>query len=271
MPSLKVSPDLDLFYRDDNFTDPWSTPETILMLHGNSESGAVWYGWMPVLARHFRIVRPDMRGFGQSTPMPADYPWSIERIIDDYIALLDHLGIKRFHLIGAKVSGGIALAFAARHPDRVQTLVALSPPVRGSDDKERYVSWLDHIKRHGVESWARMTMGNRLGSAFPPEGAEWWIKLMGRTAQSTQIGFIGAVPSVDVTPGLSDIRCPTLVVTTTGSALHPPEQLRQWQVKIPDSELLVVPSDSYHVSATAAEICAQAALSFIRRSQSPRR
>jgi len=53
MPSLRVSPDLDLFYRDDDFTDPWSTPETILMLHGNSDSGAVWYGWMPVLARHF--------------------------------------------------------------------------------------------------------------------------------------------------------------------------------------------------------------------------
>ena len=270
MPSLKVSADLDLFYRDDNFTDPWTAPETILMLHGNSESGAVWYGWMPVLARHFRIVRPDMRGFGQSTPMPADFPWSVERIIDDYIALMDHLRIERFHLIGAKVSGGISLAFAARHPERVQTLVSLSPPVRGSDDKDRYLSWLDHIKRHGVESWARMTMGKRLGSAFPPDGVEWWIKLMGRTAQSTQIGFIGAVPSVDVTRGLSDIRCPTLVVTTEGSALHPPEQLRQWQVKIPDSELLVVPGDSYHVSATAAEACAQAALAFIRRIRSKR-
>jgi pimeloyl-ACP methyl ester carboxylesterase len=271
MPTLKVSPDLDLFYRDDNFTDPWSEPETILMLHGNSESGAVWYGWMPVLARHFRIVRPDMRGFGQSTPMPADYAWSVERIIDDYIALMDHLGIERFHLIGAKVSGGIALAFAARHPDRVETLVSLSPPVRGADDKDRYLTWLDHIKRRGVESWARMTMGNRLGSAFPPDGVEWWIKLMGRTAQSTQIGFIGAVPSVDVTGGLSSIRCPTLVVTTTGSALHPPEELRQWQEKIPDSELLVVPGDSYHVSATHAEGCAQAALAFLRRSQAKRR
>jgi pimeloyl-ACP methyl ester carboxylesterase len=259
-----VSPELDLFYRDDSFADPWSKPETILMLHGNSESGAVWYGWMPALLRHYRIIRPDMRGFGESTPMPADFPWSVERIIDDYIALMDHLGIERFHLIGAKVSGCIALAFAARHPDRVRTLVSLSPPVRGSDDKDRYVSWLAHIRQHGVESWARMTMGKRLGSAFPPEGVEWWIRLMGRTAQSTQIGFIGAVPSVDVMPALPNIRCPTLVVTTEGSALHPPEQLRGYQRMIPDSELLVVPGDSYHVSATAAEVCANAALAFIR-------
>ena len=114
-------------------------------------------------------------------------------------------------------------------------------------------------------------MGKRLGSAFPPDGVQWWIKLMGRTAQSTQIGFIRAVPSVDVTGALPDIRCPTLVVTTEGSALHPPEQLRQWQVKIPSSELLVVPGDSYHVSATAAEACAQAALAFMRRSQTRQR
>ena len=53
MPTLK-SADLEMHYEVDDFTDPWTTPETILMLHGNSESGLAWYGWVPLLARKYR-------------------------------------------------------------------------------------------------------------------------------------------------------------------------------------------------------------------------
>src|SRR5690606_519807 len=74
MPKIRLAPDLEMHYRVDDFTDPWSTPDPILLLHGNAESGAAWYRWVPVLGRRFRVVRPDMRGFGQSTPMPRDYP-----------------------------------------------------------------------------------------------------------------------------------------------------------------------------------------------------
>ena len=69
MPSVRLSPGLEMHYRVDDFTDPWTTPESILLLHGNAESGASWYRWVPVLGRQFRVVRPDMRGFGRSTPM----------------------------------------------------------------------------------------------------------------------------------------------------------------------------------------------------------
>ena len=60
MPILRIPPDLDLHYLVDDFTSPWSEPETILMMHGNAESGASWYGWVPSLAGHYRVVRPDM-------------------------------------------------------------------------------------------------------------------------------------------------------------------------------------------------------------------
>ena len=110
MPTLQVSPDLEMHYRIDDFTDPWSHPETVLMLHGNAESGAAWYGWVPHLARRFRIVRPDMRGFGESTPMPRDFPWTLDVIIDDYVRLMDALGIDRFHLVGAKIGGPLQVA-----------------------------------------------------------------------------------------------------------------------------------------------------------------
>lgn len=265
MPTMKVTHDLDMYYEVDDFAEPWRRHETVLLLHGNAESGEVWYGWVPSLAAHMRVVRPDMRGFGRSTPMPRDYPWSADRIVDDFIALMDGLGIDRFHLVGAKVGGTMALHFAARHPSRVSTLTVLGPPTRGADAAQRYLSWVDLIERESVEAWARATMGGRLGSDFPAEGAQWWIRLMGRTAKSTQLGFIGAVPVIDVTPDLPNIRCPSLVLTTQDNPLYPLDQVRAWQQRIPRSELVSLPGNSYHVAATAPQACATATLAFIAR------
>src|SRR6266851_2197306 len=107
MPNFRPSPDLDMHYRVDDFTDPWRSPETILLLHGNAESGVAWNGWVPTLARDYRVVRPDMRGFGASTPMPADYAWTLDLLIDDFVGLMDALDIARFHLVGAKIGGTI--------------------------------------------------------------------------------------------------------------------------------------------------------------------
>jgi pimeloyl-ACP methyl ester carboxylesterase len=266
MPNAQIAPDLAMHYEIDDYTDPWTTPETVLLLHGNAESSTAWYAWVPHLARHYRVVRPDMRGFGRSTPMARDYAWSFERIIDDFVALTGRLGIARFHLVGAKIGGTIALRFAARETQRVASLTVLGSPASGQDALgDRAASWLDHLEKHGVESWARWTMPGRLGSRFPAEGAEWWAKLMGRTPRSTQLGFISGVPAVDVTPDLPKIACPTLVVTTDGSGLGSVESTRAWQQKIPRSELLVVPGDSYHVAATDADRCAAATFAFIRR------
>ena len=105
MPTFHIPPNLDMHYEVDDYTDPWRTPATVLMLHGNAESGAAWYGWVPHLAPWYRVVRPDMRGFGASTPMPRDFPWTLDLIIDDFCRLMDTLGVERFHLIGAKIGG----------------------------------------------------------------------------------------------------------------------------------------------------------------------
>ncbi|MBI3042020.1 MAG: alpha/beta hydrolase [Betaproteobacteria bacterium] len=264
MAIASFSPDLQMHYEVDDFAEPWREHETVLLLHGNAESGEVWYGWVPHLAAELRVVRPDMRGFGRSTPMPRDYPWSPSRIADDYLALMDRLGVERFHLVGAKVGGTMALRFAARHSSRVQTLTVLAPPVRAADSAARYVSWVADIERNGVEAWARATMSGRLGPDFPAEGSEWWIKLMGRTPLSTQLGFLAAVPKVDVTPDLPAIRCPTMVITTGDNPLYPLATVQAWQRQIPDSRLLTVPGNSYHIAATAAAQCARATLEFIR-------
>jgi len=267
LPIFRNSPDLDMHYLVDNFTDPWREADTMLMLHGNCESGLAWYGWVPHLAGHFRLVRPDMRGFGASTPMPRDFPWTLDIIIDDYIRLMDMLGIGRFHLAAAKIGGTIARAFAARRPERVRTLTVIgTPPPFREGAEDRIPAWTKDFEENGVEPWARRSMAGRLGDGFPPDGVEWWTKFMGRTAASTQIGFISTIACVDITADIPKIACPTLVITTEQSGLATVEQTRAWQNIIPNSRLLVLPGNSYHVAASHPERCAKATLEFIQQS-----
>jgi 3-oxoadipate enol-lactonase len=263
---FRPSPDLDMHYRVDDFTDPWRQPRTILMLHGNSESSLAWYAWVPRLARQWRVVRPDMRGFGQSTAMPSDYPWTLDRLVDDFCLLMDDLGIARFHLVGAKIGGTIARAFAARRPERLVTLTVVgTPPPFRAGAAERVPDLIRDFQEHGVEHWARQNMAGRLGSGFPPEGVAWWAKFMGRTAVSTQLGFMGTIACADIRADLPKIACPTLVITTEQSGLGTVEETRAWQQQIADSELLVLPGNSYHVAATHADRAAEATLDFITR------
>lgn len=264
MQTVRVAPDFQMHYVVDDYTDPWREPETILMLHGNTESSVVWYGWLPHLARNFRVVRPDMRGFGANAAMPRDYAWSLDGLMDDFLGLMDHLGIQRFHVVGAKLGGTIARCLAARNPERVQTLtlVGTPPPVR--DLRARLEAWIPEFENLGVEHWARRTMTGRLGSSFPPEGVEWWIKMMAKTAVSTQIGFVSTILVTDITDVLPRIECPTLVISTEGSALGAADDTRAWQQKIPNSRLLVLPGDSFHVAASDPDRCAQEMLAFIQ-------
>jgi 3-oxoadipate enol-lactonase len=262
MPTLRVTQDLDLHYQVDDFTDPWTKPDTILLLHGNSESSLAWYGWVPQLARKLRVVRPDMRGFGASTAMPRDFRWTLDRLADDYIALMDELEVERFHLVGAKIGGTVARALAARYPERVKTLTLVGAPAPFMENR---ASMTAEFEQHGVEHWARRTMGARLGDAFPPEGVEWWIRFMGRAPLSTQLGFHETIPHSDIRDCLPKITCPTLVIASEGSQMTSVEETRAWQRAIPNSELLVIPGNSYHVAATAPEAGAKATLDFIAR------
>ena len=83
MPELALYDGRTLHYQVDDFTEPWRAAETALLVHGNAERGDAWFAWVPHLAGRLRVVRPDLRGFGRSTPMPEDFPWTIDVLVDD--------------------------------------------------------------------------------------------------------------------------------------------------------------------------------------------
>src|SRR5262245_31239204 len=72
MHKVEIRPDIWMAYEDHWFGPPWTTPEAVVMVHGNSESSRAWTCWVPHLAGKYRVLRPDLPGFGASTE-PRDY------------------------------------------------------------------------------------------------------------------------------------------------------------------------------------------------------
>ncbi len=100
----------------------------LLLVAGLASDSASWLPVRDALAARFRLVLPDNRGCGRTTPQSA--PLSVPQMADDCAALLDTLGIARAHVLGHSMGGMIALDLAARHPERVDRLIlATTGPV----------------------------------------------------------------------------------------------------------------------------------------------
>src|SRR4030095_16762119 len=118
-------------YEDDWFGKPWSVPETVVMVHGTSESSRAWVSWVMHLADKSRVVRLDLPGFGASTEPPG-YGWSAGELAADIARFLDALGIAQWPLIGATYGGSACMTLASREPHRLRSLCLFGSPVRGS-------------------------------------------------------------------------------------------------------------------------------------------
>jgi 3-oxoadipate enol-lactonase len=250
-----------LHYTIDDYTDPWSKPETLLFVHGLAESGEAWRAWVPYFARRYRVIRVDLRGFGKSTPMPADYQWRMDELLADLAALVQQLGCERVHLIGAKSGGSMVLKFAADYPQFVQTLVGVTPPVAGAS---AVPEWLARIESHGVLDWARHTMQGRLGSKVSAAEVDWWVNtIQGKTPLTTLQSYLRWVPGLDIANEVEKITAPTLIITTTASGLRTIDSVKVWQQRMRDSKLVIVEGDAWHAAGAYPDRCATEAAAFI--------
>ena len=142
-------------------------------------------------------------------------------------------------------------------------MVGSPPPVRL--DNATLAARVKEVEEQGIAHWARRSMGSRLGTKFPKEGAEWWIHYMGRTALSTEIGFVGTINFSDISEDVKKIQCPMLVITTEESGLGSVVQMRAWQQQVAHSELVVLKGDSFHAAATDPDASAMAVRDFVAR------
>src|SRR2546426_3241107 len=126
--------------------------------------------------------------------MPRFFAWTLDVIVGDSARLMDALGVQRFHLVGAKIGGVIARAFAARRPARVRTLTVIGSPPPLRQGAERIPALTEEFETHGVEHWARRTMAGRLRGPVPPPRGGWGVPFIGRTPLFTPLGFHAPQP-----------------------------------------------------------------------------
>ncbi len=262
MPTVRIDDALEMFYCIDDFTDPWRTPDTVLLHHGNGKNHRFWWAWVPILARHYRVVRMDARGFGDSTAPPSGYPWSIEGFATDVARLLDHLGVQKVHYVGETVGGTIGLQFAYQYPERVKSLTTSTSPFKFLGPYYRESA--DFVQKNGVEAWARSSMSRRLGKDANPALAEWYAQQMSRTKPWVVMETLRYLQGKDLTERLRRIKAPTLVIAPGDSVGHPSEVYREQQQLIPGARLFMVPGAGGFVQHTHPDVCAHAVLDFLR-------
>jgi pimeloyl-ACP methyl ester carboxylesterase len=117
-----------------------------VLLHGWPDTKDVWRHQVPaLLAAGYRVITPDLRGFGGSSRPAAVNAYTAPTMVGDLIGLLDHLAIDRAHLIGHDFGAAIGWLTAALAPDRVDTLTALSvghpAALRTAGWRQRELSW----------------------------------------------------------------------------------------------------------------------------------
>ena len=98
--------------------------EPVLLIHGGLGNADVWGFQVPALAESRKVIVADSRGHGRSTR--SEKPFGYELMADDYLALLDHLGIDKVALVGWSDGGIIGLDIAIRHPERLSRLFAFA-------------------------------------------------------------------------------------------------------------------------------------------------
>lgn len=100
----------------------------ILLIHGNFSSATWWEETMLQLPPQYRAISPDQRSFGGADPdVHVDATKGMREFVDDAIALLDHLGYDRVHLVGNSLGGLVAWWMMADHPDRLVSVTLAGP------------------------------------------------------------------------------------------------------------------------------------------------
>jgi 3-oxoadipate enol-lactonase len=183
---------------------------------------SIWDAQVPELETHFRLLRYDMRGHGQSSvPMP---PYSVPELAADVLALADFLGIDRFHLCGLSIGGMIGMSIALQSPARLKKLILCSTAAKIGT----FESWntrIEMVRTQGMKEIARATPPRWFTPNFQNSSPQ-VIAAVVRSIESLHPdGYIGgccAVRDFDAHTTVSSIHVPVLVISGTHDPAAPP-------------------------------------------------
>lgn len=233
----------------------------VVLLHPFPFDRRFWAALARRLAATRRVIVPDLRGFGQS---PLDGSFSIADLADDVAALLDRLGLQRAHVGGLSMGGYVALAFAARHPQRLSGL--LLADTKASPDTEAARAARDEaialVEGSGVPAYVEKQIPRLVAPRAVARLTD-ELRRLGRQAPAAVVAGLRALRDrPDRLPDLQAIRCPTLVVVGAEDALTPPSDAAAMASRIPGSRLVEIPGVGHLPPLEEPEAFAAAVLPF---------
>ena len=200
----------------------------------------LWRAWDERLAERRAHVRYDPRGTGMSDRNVVDF--SFEGLLLDLEAVVDRLGLEKFALFGHHYTGAVAVAYAARHPDRVSHLILWCSYARGASfmatpQVKALRALMDQDWETYIETMAHTAVGWSEG-----EEAHRLAALM-RECVTPEVAR--NLPSeCDVTDLLPNVQAPTLVLQRRGYPLVPVENARELASRIPNAQLALLEGTS---------------------------
>jgi pimeloyl-ACP methyl ester carboxylesterase len=236
----------------------------VLLLHGLGGSHDDWRLQLHEFAAHFRVLVPDLRGFGASERRE---PFTVQQHARDMLALLASQGIERAHVIGLSMGGAIAIDMALRAPERVGALVLVNtaPGFTLTNWQRRRMAWLRVFIATflGVGAVARF-YGRGF---FPARGQGRLRKRLIRHASTTSrwvyLASLRSLTRWNAESRLRSIQAPVLVLGAEFDMTTSAEKKR-WAARIPRTRFVEIPGSRHHSEQDSPDRFNREVLDFLR-------
>lgn len=200
--------------------------------------------------RGHRLIRTDMRGVGLSDPDPQR--WNFDSLLDDFIAVVDEAGLEKLDILGMSHGVLIAIAFAARFPERVRKLVMVGGyaegfGVRADPEEIQRRETLLNLGR-GYAPSDRTSFARMLGALYWPDAnnemMDWFVDRLGTiSVLSEQLQDV--FKSIDLRPELARIKAPTLIMHARADRIIPTICSETLAAGIDGAELVLLDSENH--------------------------
>ena len=262
MPFQETTAGSQIYYLDENPAGR----ANVLLLHGLGANSNSWLLQIPALVdAGYRVLAPDAPGFGQST-----FPGGSARISTTaarIIEWLDAIGVNSFFVVGISMGGTLALQLAINHPDRVTKLVLVNTFAKLEVANWRVFPYflLRFILVHtlGIPTQAR-AVSKRI---FPHPDQEFLrqelIRQISQADPKAYRATMRALAIFNVQNRLSEICCPTLVVTGEADNTVPLHNQQQLVQNIPGARQVLMPNAGHAVTVEQPESFNQIMMDFL--------
>jgi 3-oxoadipate enol-lactonase len=221
------------------FTERGSGPP-LLLVHGLMVTGEMFDSVIDHLARHHRVIVPDLRGHGRSRMFPP--PYTAEQLASDLARLLDSVGLDSIAVLGYSQGGPIAQQLVFDHPARCNRLVlACTYAFNMASFREKLEGHLTPvlIRLLGMKRFAKLVVSQG-AKDLARERADWLVALIASQDKTLMLSAWKEAMAFDSRRRLAEIRCPTLVVAGANDQAVPIHHAKTLHEGIAGSRLVVV-------------------------------